>query len=219
MRSVPDIAAMEIKRLRDDGVKVTDDDVVWLASLGYKVENPRGQTLEAAGLVEGILLSNGDILYPLTISSSRWLGRYGNLFLGKMDTYAVAFAMCHPKLVAKLKSANESVSAINDYANALAVQYNELVNAVSRMVLRDAPHDPESKNSDSDKIVASLVAITGLPFEYWNNQPWIRIQNTYTGALQYANILSAIPATPNSAESKSALRDLLLAIKEIRKRK
>jgi len=219
MRNVPDIAVIEIKRLRDDGVKVTDDDVVWLSSLGYKVENPRGQTIEAAGFVDGIRLSDDSILYPLTVCGSHWIGRFGKLFRGKFDTYAVALAMTCPLRVSALKTATESVKAVAEYADALKVEYSELVNAVSRMLEGDAPQDPNVKKSDPDKLIAALVAITGLSFEYWDTQSWIRVNDVYSGAFRYAEMTSGMVSSPDATESKSALRDMLLAIKEIRERK
>lgn len=219
MRNVPDIAAMEIKRLRDDGVKVTDDDVVWLASLGYKVENPRGQTLEAAGLVEGIRLSDNTFLKPLTVCASKWLKRYGNLFSDASDPFAVAFAMANPDKTAELKNAKDSISAVCEWTASLRVSHSELVRALACLLSDDSPTIPDAKKMDSEKIIAMLVSITGLPFEYWEKQQWIKVNDAYSGAIRYAIMLNENYENPDSVESKEALREMLFAIKEIRERK
>jgi len=219
MRNVPDIAVMEIKRLRDDGVKVTDDDVVWLASLGYKVENPRGQTLEAAGLIEGVRMSNNVFLKPLTVCASKWLKRYGNLFSDASDPYAVAFAMACPDKVVELKSAKDSISAVYNWTASLNVSNAELVRALAYLLSDDSPPNPDAKKIDAEKLIAMLVSITGLPFEYWEKQNWIKVNDAYSGAIRYAIMLNENYENPDSIESKEALRELLLAIKEIRERK
>ncbi len=219
MRQVPDIAAVEIDRLRKDGVVLSDDDIVWLASLGWRIENPKGQTMESAGLSEGTRLSNGETLFPLTVSASRWLHKYGPVFSENADLFAVAFAMIFPGRVAKLKTAKESVSAVGEWADSLTISHAELVRAVGRMLSSDAPHDPDAEPEDTDRLIASLVAITGLPFEYWNSQSWAQVGAAYSGAIKYALLARDNIDNPDAADSRAALRSLLLAIKEIRERK
>jgi len=219
MKHVPDIAAVEIDRLRKDGINLTDDDVVWLASLGYKIENPKGRTLEAAGIVDGITLSNGEILNPLTVAASKWLGKYGNLFPDRGDIYAVAFAMIYPNRVSVFKSAKESIEAVGQWGDNLKISHSELVAAVSRMLSGDAPRDPERKTVDTDKLLATLVAVTGLPFEYWDKQSWVKVNNVYLGALKYAMMMRDSVDNPDADESREAVRNLLLAINTIRKKR
>ena len=218
MRSVPDIAIIEIKKLRESGIKLTDNDIIWLASLGYKVENPKGQTIEAAGFADGIRLSDNQILKPLTVCASKWLKKYGNLFSEASDLYAVAFAMCKPELILKLKSAKESIQAVCHWTATLKVSNPELVRAVDSILADDAPINPDVQKVDTDKLIASLVAITGLPFEYWEKQSWIKVNDVYSGAIKYAMQLSENSGNPDSIETKEALKDMLLAIKEIRER-
>ena len=222
MREVPAVAAAEIERLRADGVVVTDDDVVWLASLGRRVECPNGETPEAVGIRYGIRLSDGTIMRPQTIGASAWLDRFGDVFGGDNSAYIVAFALCHPlEVLQSFGNASDVVDAVNDWRAGLAVTYDEMCDAMARILDGDAP--PRTENDDepesTESKLAKLVAITGLPFEYWEQQTWARAGAVDSGAFRWAMMLSPFGENARQSESREALRDLLRAIIHIRERK
>jgi hypothetical protein len=216
LRQLPDIAAVEIAKLRKLGVALTDDDVVWLATLGYRVENPTGQTAEAAGCSEGLRMSNGVILRPLTVRASRWLDRYAHVFPLQNEIYAVGYAMAHDTSAAN--SASAAVDAVGAWADNLNVPAEELTRAVSRLLHSDLPDDPEHKPVDENKIIALLVAATGLPAEHWHLSTWRTLAESYGGAIRWAEMLAGTGKDPDAAESKTALRQFALAIQAITER-
>jgi hypothetical protein len=220
MRQLPDIAAVEIQKLRDDGIVLTDDDIVWLASLGWKVENPKAKTMEASGIIDGIQLSNNQVLKPLTVGASKWLEKYGPLFQDANDIYAVAFAMACPREVIKLETTRQSVEAVYNWSSKLNITHQELFSAVARVLSDDDPKQPKEEKArpDTDDIISMLVSITGLSFEYWEKQTWIKVNKAYSGAMKYAALISQRDMDPETQESKTALKKLILAINEIRNR-
>jgi hypothetical protein len=218
MRRVPDIAAAEIFRLRKDGVELTDDDVVWLASLAREVERPGGMTPEAAGLMDGLRLSDGTILRPLTIRASRWLDRAGKLFESISDLYVVAYAMANRGKLVMNQPARDVVSDVLAWVDALNCEPAEVESAVARMLDHDAPKHPDESGMSAEKVIALLVAATGIPAERWENDTWENVSMAHGGVVRHAVMLSMMGGDPDAAESKAALRDLALAIEQIRKR-
>jgi len=218
MKRVPDIAANEIERLRRNGVTVSDDDVVWLSCLGYRVENPDGKTIEAVGTLGGVRLSDNTLLRPLTLLAGSWLKRFGTVFGPAADLYAVAYAMAFPDKLHLSDPAGAVVDDVNSWTASLPVPRQELETAVSRMLNDDSPHDPDAKTVPAEKVVGLLVAATGLPAEYWDAHSWEQVDCVYSGIIRYAAMLSAAPSDPDNAESRASLRSFALAIQEITKR-
>ncbi|MFA5321384.1 MAG: hypothetical protein WC373_01815 [Smithella sp.] len=218
MRCVPDLAAVEIDKLRKADIPISDDDIVWLSSLACRVENPDGQSAESAGIIDGIRLSNGEIMRPLTVCASKWLHKYGPVFGDNTDIFAVAFAMIYPERVTELRTAKDSILAVSDWTEKLNVSVNEIAHAVERMLSNDDPHDPDAKKIDTETIISMLVTVTGQPFEYWKKQSWVNVNNAYTGAIKWAGMLSEQMENPDAKGSREALKDLCLAINEIRNR-
>lgn len=223
MREVPAVAADQIARMRADGVVVDDDDVVWLASLGRRVEHPTGQTPEAAGIRHGITMSDGTTLHPQTVGGSMWLDRFGGLFGNAESLFAVAFVLCHS--VPELRMLNQSsavVDAVNEWKAGLAVSVDELATALDRVLATDAPpptpQESEREPEDPESTIARLVAVTGLPFDYWEEQTWARALAADSGAFKWAMMLSPFGGSQKQSESREALRDLLRAVVSIRNR-
>jgi hypothetical protein len=218
MRQVPDIAAVEIKRLRELEIKLSDDDIVWLSCLAYQVENPHGQTIETSGISNGVLLSNGIRLKPLTIKASEWLKRYGCVFTGISELYAVAYAMANSTKISTEHSILSVVDNVKNWGASLNVSMTELENAVSRILADDTPKNPDAKPMTPSEIIGLLVAATGLPAEHWNNQTWEHLSNVYSGIRLYASMFSETQNNPEAQESRAALKYFALAIQEISNR-
>ncbi|MDD5596923.1 MAG: hypothetical protein PHV82_03195 [Victivallaceae bacterium] len=218
MRKVPDIAAVEIARLRKLGIKLSDDDVVWLSCLGYQVENPNGQTLEASGIIDGILLSDGTYLRPLTIRASRWLSRYGPYLYLIDDTCVVAYAMAVSGALSLDRNVLDVFDDVSDWVNTRNITQGELERAVARLLASDTPHKTGEKKTDISEIIGFLVGATGLPAEYWDKSSWDHLDCVNSGVLRYASILAGTAKQQESAASRAALKNFALAIQEITKR-
>ena len=223
MRHVPDIAAVEIERLREDGVEPTDDEIVWLASLGTAVENPDGRTQEAAGLIDGLRLSDGTVLKPLTFYAEKWLGRVGGVFSGRMELAAVAYAMCCGDILDINRPLKRALSDVRAWIESLRVAPDELARAVSRMIGDD---DRPARTSDAqaagqcrETLIGLLVAGTGIPRESWERQPWVAVDRAHAGLLKYAAMIAGTEYDPEKEASKKALKNLGLAIIEIREKR
>lgn len=221
MNEVPAVAAQEIARLRADGVPVTDDDIVWLASLGRRVQSPDGLTIEAAGIRWGVRLSDGTLLKPQTIGASQWLERFGGMFGDRDSAYIVAFAMAHtlPELLA-LDRSSAVFHAVSEWRQSLDVSHEELSGALSRLLESDTPPraDDDGTPVDVETRIGRLVAATGLPYEYWQEHTWVHAANVNDGSLRWAAMLAPEYGNPDLQQSREALRDMIRAINEIRKR-
>lgn len=218
MRAVPDIAAAEISRLEKRGIAVTNDDVVWLSCLGYRVENPNSQTLEASNICEGVMLSNGIMLKELTVRATEWLNRFGVIFPDKADYFIIAYAMANPKNLHLDDAVKKVVLDVSKWVSVLNVSASEIETAVARLLADDAPENPKSEKMTTPEMVGLLVAATGLKAEYWHAQTWDMIDKTHDGIIKYASLMSDVAESPESQLSKIALKDLALAVQEIAER-
>lgn len=218
MQMVPDIAVVELKRLRAQGIAPTDDDIVTLATLGAAVERPTHKTAEAAGFRAFVRLSNGTILRPITVAASRWLDGMAPVCKPPADLYAVAFAMSGRAPAAETPLA-QSIDALGSWAAGLAVSHAELAAAVTRMTgAADAERQPDADEIDPDAILRTLAVVTGQPAEYWERQTWAEVGATYSAAVRWATRLVEHVEDPEAAESREALRRFLFAVEAIVRR-
>jgi len=219
MRNIPDVAQAEIETLRADNVELTDNDIIWLASLGERVENPKGCTKEAAGLQGSIRLSDGTALKPLTLRAENWLTEVGQHFNNRGELFAVAYASANPERLDITAAPKQIVKIVKRWGYKLKVTKDELETAVNRLVSDDAPADENPpEGTDTEDLLGMLVAATGLPREHWEMQTWDEIDRTHAGLVRYACMVSGNEFDPDTQTSKMALRDLALAVKEIRNR-
>ena len=217
MRQMPDIAAVEIERLRDDGIQLTDDDIVWLASLGDAVENPDGTTKEAAGLIDGLRMSDGTILKPLTMYAEKWLKKYGAIFSGRMELAAVGYAMSHAESLDVTESKKAVMAAVREWIEGIKVTPDELKSAVSRMIGDSDQPKQDPPKLDRESLIGFMVAATGLAREYWEHEPWVAVDRAHSGIMKYAAMIAGTEYDPDKHAGKQALKNLGLAIIEIRK--
>lgn len=215
MREVPDIAAVEIERLRKQGITVTDNDVVWLSCLGYRVANPNSQTLEASSIYDGVMLSNDMMLKPLTVRASEWLGRFGCVFADIADVFVVAYAMANRDKLKLDEPVKTVVSDVCAWIYSLNVSAEEVKTAVARLLADDTPDNPDVKYMTTDELIGLLVASTGLSAKHWEKQTWAQVGYAYDGMMTYASIISELGSNPETQSSRAALKDFALAIQEI----
>lgn len=224
MRTVPGIATLELRRLREDGIEPTDDEVVWLASLGQRVESPKGQTKEASGFTGACRMSDGTVLRPLTLRADAWLAEYGSAMVGSLDILAVGYAASHLYSLEFDIPAREAVKAVKTWGKRLNVAPEELRSAIEKVIgVDDAPDKPESDEDEEDKpldseaLIGTMVAGTGLPREYWENESWVAVEHAHSGLMKYAAMVSGGEYDPDKATGQKALADLSRAVIEIRK--
>lgn len=217
MNSVPDVAAQEIESLRADGVELTDDDVVWLASLGERVEKPGNKTREAAGFVDGFRLSDGTVLHPLSLKSEKWLTLYGPCVSRDKEALIVAYALANRHSLDLGANAKTVMREVKQWGDSLAVDAQELEAAVDRMTADDAPKK-EGGSVDVEQVIGFLVAATGIERETWINEPWVTVDNCHRGVMKYAAMIAGGEYDPDSHSSKQALGDLAKAVMQIRRR-
>ncbi len=219
MRQVPDIAAVEIDRLRTEGYTVSDDDVVWLSCLGRLVEQPANATLEASGIIDGIRLSDETVLKPLTLIAERWLKKYGPVFGKKAELLVVAYASAYPERLDMSASAKAVVRTVAEFGDNLRVSPGEIEAAVVRLLDRDTPENPDHENKiDMDSLLGFMEASTGLTREYWEQQDWMKIDSTHRGIMKYVAMMAGSDYDPDAQASRIALKNLILAVNEIRGR-
>jgi hypothetical protein len=222
MRRVPDIAAAEIARLRADGIDPSDDDIVWLSSLGRRVHCPRGLTPEAADIRYGVRLSNGERLAGLTVAASDWLARWRDMWPEGEDIYPTAFALRSGVDFDELDTASKVVNSVADWRAGLNVSIDELVGAVERMLGVDSPspeREEDDEPTDTESVIETLVAATGLPAEYWRDKTWAHVAGVNRGLTHWASMIGQYGGDGiDQRESKQALTELAMAIDEIRRR-
>ena len=216
MRHVPDIAKAELARLRAAGITPTDDEIVWLASLGWTVTNPSSGPLlpSAHGVTVGPLT-----LYPQTIQASIWLDRFGRFFADTGGLYAVAYAMVRGRTVGafvELVTLSESVRAVTEFQATCPVSIEELVWAVEQVQSHDAP-TPEVDEDDSpppsyERTIAAVVAATGIPHEHW----YTKTITDVADVLLLRRSMDSDTFDLDKYESQAALADMLRAVNQIR---
>jgi hypothetical protein len=175
-----DLARAEIKDLEDSGIDLTPDEIVWLNELATEVESPAGRVdLAAAG--EPVRVGKR-VMWPFTIASAEWWARMAGTAFTTSDgaRNALAFALCNgrdPAVFADLLTINDARKAVNAWTLRSGITAREREAAILRCVPEiGAPHVARSKRAKPadphghDKMVAELVAGTGLPADYWRAQ-------------------------------------------------
>ena len=208
---------MELATLRQSGIKPTDDEIVWLASLGAKVAQSCGFDIPTTVNVGNITL------HPQTVQASIWLQRYGAYFTDMNGLYAVAFALSMartPGAFADLTTFATSVTAVHDFMEACTCTAEELADAVTALQDSDAPREPETEDEDDDpaphdysRTIASVVAATGIDHDKWN----VATLDEVADILLMHRAMTDTEFDVTKHESRCAMRDFLRALAEVRK--
>lgn len=216
MHRIPEIPKAELATLRAAGIQPTDDEIVWLASLGEKVHNPTSGPLvpSSHGLTVGPLT-----LYPLTIQANIWMDRIGE-YLGDMQgLYAIAFAMLHarePGAFAHLGSLKTAAEAIMSFATTCPVTAEELAVTIERIQDQDE-QSPEATEEDEptpsyERTIAAVVAATGIPHDQWQTKTITEVSDV----LLLRRMMDDDGFDVDKYESAEALKQLLRAVVTIR---
>lgn len=217
MKHVPDIAAAELAKLRQSGIQPSDDDVVWLASLGDKVENPsRGNVSNHS---DGVTAGNVT-LYPLTIQAGIWVMRFGEYFTDAKGLCAIAFAMAKGReegAFADLHTLRQSVDAVTGWMETCTADLEMLMSAVERVQSNDTPADTTDDGENHappgyDRIINNVVAATGIPYDHWLTRSLEEVSEV----LLLKKAITDDDFDLDQHESRIALRDLIRAVATIR---
>ena len=192
------LAESEIEALRDDGVTVTDADVVRLNALAWAVETPESRRLLARGVPVQI---GGVVLWPLTLYASEWFDRVG-MHLADPGA-ALAYAMAHGYDAAGALDCEgrEAVRRIKRWRRSLRCTHAALEVAIAQVQdqdrMPDMPDDPNGKPMSPGDFSAHMAAVAGGDPEFWERRC----------AFGYAlAVLTAIVAQ-NRADGESSAHD------------
>ena len=169
MRECPAVASDEIERLQAKGIRLTLDQICWLASLGLKVEKPQGRLnplLEAAPVVAG-----SEPFFPLTNQAGWWLELAAGWFDGLSVCHMLGYAHRFGRIAGAFDSLTTKAAAIvavAEWRNKLPITDGEILAACERLNGSDAPHedmDGERETPNYGEYIARAVLATGFPRE------------------------------------------------------
>lgn len=217
MDSCPDVARREIERLQGQGYELSLHEIVWLASLGEKVEKPGGRVNP---YLEMMPVTAGNVtLYPLTIQATLFLdavidmdwvseARY-TYFLGWLSANART-----PGAFDGITSKTGLEKVVDKWCKTVTATSNELADAVSRIIDDDSPDAPEERaETDYRKYLANLEAASGQ-----SQSEWMTRTMGEANAVTYAaaELRHGEQQDEAKVESREAYRTLLRAVKQIK---
>ncbi len=222
MRRCPDIAQSEIEALRDDGIEVTLDDIVWLASLAYKVEFPGGKSVNP--LIHNAPVTVGNLeLYPLTIQ--------GSMFMDLVATEKWCRERDYIEMLAWILSAGQEPGAFDGintrgkFRRALAefkrdctASLDNLASAVALIIDDDAPEEPGKERATVNyrEFLGSLEAASGQPVTDWLTRTGDEAREVIRQA--YGIHHGFDNDNDQRQQIREATRDMIRAVNEIRER-
>lgn len=164
-RTISDLARAEIDRLREDGISVTDDEVVAINALSWEIISPSRRV----GLARGNPVRCGNVwLWPLTINAREWFELVG-AEMGNGER-ALAFAMAHPCIDLFTQVAQQ----IEAWGRSLQCTDDQLRTAMSIVIQQDKRDElPPIKQGDGltlGELVQTLIANNGGTVEMWEQQ-------------------------------------------------
>jgi hypothetical protein len=175
-----DTAREEIAALQASGLQLTPEEIVWINELAMDVECTPGRVhLAAAG--EPVRMGNR-VMWPFTVASAGWwtkVTRLGWFTTQDGARNALAFCLCNgrtPEVFEDILTEDDARRAVNAWILKAGATPAEREAAIIRCVPEiGAPHAVKRKNEKTDdegtdKLIAELVAGTGLPADYWQGQ-------------------------------------------------
>lgn len=183
-RHLTPLAEAEIQDLRNAGVEVTDNEVIWINDLCRKVINPPGGSTLPAGTPAR---AGSSWLWPLTIQAAAWYDRAVQWFDGageEIETAVLAYALSHGRTPAAFDLLQDYQSArgpVLEWFRRLDCTHQELTQAVAavlhtevedlRHLVEDKEEEEPAKDGDAGAdIVAFLVQhVHGDP-EVWQSR-------------------------------------------------
>ena len=222
MRECPACARAEIDRLAAKGVTLDYDDVVWLASLGEKVEKPARRVNPF--IARSPVTAGNVTLYEMTIQ--------GGMFLDFVNSEKLAPDYEYIPLLAWLLANGREPDFFQQFAGTRQLRRElarfranctatmaELADAVDRMIDDDVPERdmPERIKLDYSDYLASLEAASGQPGAAWET----RTSREANAVVRHAYGLrhgSESDRESEKAEVRENMKNLLAAVREIERR-
>ena len=118
-------------------------------------------------------------LWPFTIAGARWFSKTIKFFDGntEMESYALAFALCHGRSNGAFSFINDydnAKNAILEWANTLYCTSEELAEAICKVLpsndtveLESDEDDEDSSSVNYDDLIASLCLNVGETPQFW----------------------------------------------------
>lgn len=177
-----ELAQAQIAELRNAGIVLTDDELIWINDLARRVDNPPG----GSTLPAGCPVQAGNVwLWPFTVQSAAWYDKAVNWFdgQGEMETYCLAYALAHGRIEGasdKVWNYTNARFRVTQWRDHLACTHEELISAIAQVLpkadelgLEDDTGDKDDKpekETDWSGLVASLVAAVGGDPDIWTRQ-------------------------------------------------
>ena len=219
MRECPACAKAEIDRLKQKGVELDYDDVVWLASLGDKVEKPSQRVNPF--LVRNPVTAGNVTLYEMTIQGGMFLDYVSgeNLAPDYDNIPLLAWILANgrrPGYFQQFAGRRQLREELVRFKAECAATMNELAEAVDRIIDDDAPDRdmPERMKLDYFDYLSSLEAVSGRSREEWET----RTSREANGVIRHAYKLrhgSEDDRDSEKAEVRENMKNLLAAVREI----
>jgi len=217
MRSCPDVTKMQIKKLQNKGITTTLDQIAWLISLGWKVENPNGSTNPLHGAVP--VVAGCERLFPLTNAASWWIDlcQRGGWFGDDVGMLrAIAFAHAHGRqrgVFADLVTKRAAVDAVNNWSRGLTCTDVELAQAITILADNDAPANGE--DTDNAWLMARVEAATGISRDHWETRTIDDAILALLASAEHSANMAGADVDIAAEQSKAAFVDLIRAVAEI----
>jgi len=183
-----------IAELKEQGLNLTLDECIWLNDLAREVENPSGG--EHRHLAGSPSLAGDCWLWPFTIQGEDWLDSVMKWFSSDADSFALAagYALAHGRNVdafaglSGYASTKKAIKKFRKKCNCTKAEFkfavhealeidenNEELDEIEKKFTaeynaKNNVADEESTDTTWADIIASMVAMTGLPEDIWLRQ-------------------------------------------------
>lgn len=221
MQEIPAVAASELKNLRAKGINPSDAEIVQLATLGWKVENPetgrnplKVPTPQRAGALE---------LWPLSVQAMLWRERILPRLSSPMQVYATAYALAHSAPWTRPGYFAGPVAVwtrrVSDWIQRINATQSELIDACEKILSsmaegEETDEDIADVETGAKSLLSRLEVQTGIPGETWATKTLHELVHSLHVAAEERQ--EEYDAT--NRESGQNLRDLILAVEAIEKR-
>lgn len=218
------LAKDAIAELAQEGIAATFEEQCWINELGLAVEEPCGAV--DAALFGSPVKCRNVTLYPFTAASFTW---YYNTALPHYESdsgasLALAFALSHgikPEVLEELIDRASILQAVNRWAMRLTASLAQVKAAAYRVAPGyTAPHaldepDPDSKPAEFKRLIAELVAGTGLDERYWKSRPISTLQMHLQAV--YSQAAVGMMSADEQAEYRRNNLNFMKAVEAIRR--
>lgn len=171
------VARQHLKELRQRGIELTDDEILWIVELCERVIKPdsRGDILALCGFGTQVGATK-TTLYPLTIGAAIWLQECADEWFADNPSrsfYALAWALAHGRdkdaMEQAFMNADDASRLIRKWARGLTCTVKELEQAIDRILKTSDDDTGTTDRPDIDwaRILTEIEAATGMPAQHW----------------------------------------------------